>query len=112
MIAMQSIVGKKFGQAAPFLALAIAFSSSASLCARESFDQRHWLIADSESGGFTMGGSSSESGGVFSSGSSSEGGGMYDSGSSQQSGGVSESLSGSQAGGISENASSSQSGGY
>jgi hypothetical protein len=110
---MQSIVvGKKLGQAAPLLALAIAFSSSATLCASKSFAQEHWLIADTESGGFTMSGSSSESGGVFSSASSSQSGGMYESGSSQQGGGVSESLSASQGGTINENASSSQSGGF
>jgi hypothetical protein len=107
---MQSIVvGKKLGQAAPLLALAIAFSSSATLCASKSFAQEHWLIADTESGGFTMSGSSSESGGVFSSASSSQSGGMYESGSSQQGGGVSESLSASQGGTINENASSSHS---
>ncbi len=68
------------------------------------------VSAESESGGFIMGGGS-ESGGVYGSGAESESGGVYNSGAESESGGVYNNGAESESGGLSEVGASSESGG-
>ncbi|GEM_PF-569422 len=67
-------------------------------------------LADSEAGGFIMGGGN-ESGGVFNSGAESESGGVYNSGAESESGGVYNNGAESESGGLAEVGASSESGG-
>ncbi len=68
------------------------------------------VLAESEAGGFIMGGGS-ESGGVFNSGAESESGGVYNSGAESESGGVYNNGAESESGGLAEVGASSESGG-
>ncbi len=68
------------------------------------------VLAESESGGFIMGGGN-ESGGVYNSGAESESGGVYNSGAESESGGVYNNGAESESGGLAEVGASSESGG-
>ena len=68
------------------------------------------VFAESEAGGFVMGGGS-ESGGVYNSGAESESGGVYNSGGESESGGLSEVGASSESGGVYGSGAESESGG-